>query len=99
METDEGIAAPNPCSWCIRPHALQTCKVYSGKDELACAYCKRHSKGNCKAGAVEEDKPDSESAASGQRVQQLKSRVSVLEEENASLKAGIASLKAEVAAI
>lgn len=50
METDEGELAGAPCSWCTRDRLAVECRVYKGKREKACAYCRRHGKAGCFAG-------------------------------------------------
>ena len=57
METDDGMDAPSPCSWCNRKGSEVNCRVWKDKDEKMCAYCRRMGKTGCgaKTAPVEEE--------------------------------------------
>ena len=71
METDEGKSAVAPCSLCTREGTRHECKVFVGKDDRACAYCKRMGKSGC--------------VAALEPVFSVEDRLARLEEENARL--------------
>ncbi|KAK4551098.1 hypothetical protein LTR86_011311 [Recurvomyces mirabilis] len=74
METDEGVPAPNPCSWCTRGGNLGVeCKVFGSRDDIACAYCKRMGKSGCTAKEVVEE--GATRATSEQRVAALETEL------------------------
>lgn len=110
METDEGIDAPNPCSWCSKKGHNSPCRVWKEKEDLACAYCKRHGKSGCKArdkgkgkaATVEEEEEEvdeNELTASQQRVAVLEDEVTLQGGRIAELGGRITELEAEVASL
>ena len=52
METNEGVAAVEACSWCARD-STTVCTIYADSSKgAACAYCRRHAKSGCSAKAI-----------------------------------------------
>ena len=103
METDDGKAAPSPCHWCTREGAKVDCRVFAGRDDRACAYCKRMSKGGC-AAAVEEalttEERTTEERATEERtertIEALQGQVDAQKEQLLSCEAHIKELENEV---
>jgi len=87
METDEGTAAPSPCSWCTREGHKQPCRVWATREDKACAYCKRHAKAECRAKDVKVE------------VVTTKDRVSTVEERLTKLDSNMAALREETTTV
>lgn len=103
METDEGIIAPTPCRWCTKDDDHE-CKVWRGRADLACAYCKRHAKKGCKAKLVEEEEEEEqeleeaveENGSLAARFEVLAGRLDGLQQENTLLRREVCFLREEV---
>lgn len=110
METDAGKAAPNPCAWCTRECATHECRVFAGRDDKACAYCKRMQKAGCAAAvekvlSAEERLQQTVEALQGQCDKQEEalmsadSKIEALEDEVAILKAQMAQVVEKIGGI
>lgn len=77
METDEGVAALEPCSLCARNG--HECKVYKNRTQRTCAYCRRAGKPSCNATVPVFERPGSPKVNSiaGLRAQLQKSLTEV----------------------
>jgi len=75
METDEGVPAPNPCSWCTRDGYDVECRVFKDRDDTSCAYCKRMGKPRCTAKQVATDEAQEDEYTKVHRVEELEERL------------------------
>lgn len=88
METDEGELAVEPCSWCTRPGLAVECRVYKGRKEKACAYCRRHGKSGCAAG----DPSRAAAPSVEDRLASIEAQLSGLAVSNSALEASVAAI-------
>lgn len=106
METDEGMSALSPCKWC-RDRSLE-CRVFATREDKACAYCKRMSKGGCTAKVVPDDDEDggvslatvvADQQACNCRVDELETECRALETQVEALWTELEGMKALVSEI
>ncbi|KAK3669993.1 hypothetical protein LTR78_010165 [Recurvomyces mirabilis] len=97
METDEGMPALAPCKWCVN-RGLE-CRVFATREDEACAYCKRMSKGGCAAKVVPEEEDDEGGVMLAQVIADQRAcdcRVDELETQCRALETTVETLWAEL---